>query len=77
MENKLLFIRFVEYIMLTLLRYHNLFFTTMKPIEALFWLGTAGLLYMTANNIVKNVKRDIIKSSAKAHNSHRHHCICW
>ncbi|HEU4447592.1 MAG TPA: hypothetical protein VFR94_23160 [Nitrososphaeraceae archaeon] len=29
---------------------------TMKPIETLFWLGTAGVLYMTANNIVKNVK---------------------
>ncbi len=49
----------------------------MKPIEALFWLGTAGLLYMTANNIVKNVKRDIIKGSAKAHNNHHRHCICW
>jgi hypothetical protein len=32
----------------------------MKPIETLFWLGTAGVLYMTANTIVKNVARDII-----------------
>ena len=27
----------------------------MKPIETIFWLGTAGVLYMAANNIVKNV----------------------
>ena len=27
----------------------------MKPIETLFWLGTAGVLYMAANSIVKNV----------------------
>jgi len=33
----------------------------MKPVETLFWLGTAGILYMAANNIVKNVTRDIIK----------------
>ena len=33
----------------------------MKPIETLFWLGTAGVLYMAANNIVKNVTRDVIK----------------
>jgi hypothetical protein len=32
----------------------------MKPIETLFWLGTAGILYMTANCIVKNVARDVI-----------------
>ena len=62
--------------MLTLLRYHNVFYTAMKPIEALFWLGTAGLLYITANNIVKNVKRDMIKGSPEAHSSRRH-CVCW
>lgn len=33
---------------------------TMKPIETLFWLGTAGVLYVAANTIVKNVARDII-----------------
>jgi hypothetical protein len=32
----------------------------MKPVETLFWLGTAGVLYMTANCVVKNVARDII-----------------
>jgi hypothetical protein len=34
---------------------------TMKPIETLFWLGTAGVLYVAANTIVKNVARDIIR----------------
>jgi hypothetical protein len=33
---------------------------TMKPTETLFWLGTAGVLYVAANTIVKNVARDII-----------------
>ena len=33
----------------------------MKPIETLFWLGTAGVLYMTANTIVKNVAKDVIR----------------
>ena len=37
----------------------------MKPIETLFWLGTAGVLYMTANTIVKNVARDIIHEYPK------------
>jgi hypothetical protein len=32
-----------------------------KPIETLFWLGTAGLLYLTANHIVKNVANDVIR----------------
>jgi hypothetical protein len=32
----------------------------MKPIETLFWLGTAGVLYVTANSNVQNVARDII-----------------
>jgi hypothetical protein len=32
----------------------------MKPIETLFRLGTAGVRYMAANTIVKNVARDII-----------------
>ncbi len=29
----------------------------MKPIETIFWLGTAGVLYIAANNIVKNVAK--------------------
>jgi hypothetical protein len=37
----------------------------MKPVETLFWLGTAGVLYMTANIIVKNVARDIIHDFEK------------
>ena len=49
----------------------------MKPLEALFWLGTAGVLYMTANNIVKNVKRDIVKGAVKGRGKERRHCICW
>ena len=49
----------------------------MKPLEALFWLGTAGVLYMTANNIVKNVKRDIVKGAAEGRGKARRHCICW
>ena len=47
---------------------------TMKPIETLFWLGTAGVLYMTANNIVKNVTRDVIKDFER---KDRRRCICW
>jgi hypothetical protein len=46
----------------------------MKPIETLFWLGTAGVLYMAANNIVKNVTRDIIKDHER---KDRRRCICW
>ena len=49
----------------------------MKPLEALFWLGTAGVLYMTANNIVKNVKRDIVKGAVERRGKARRHCICW
>ena len=49
----------------------------MKALEALFWLGTAGVLYMTANNIVKNVKRDIVKGAAVRRGKGRRHCICW
>jgi hypothetical protein len=37
----------------------------MKPIETLFWLGTAGVLYVAANTIVKNVARDIIHDIEK------------
>jgi hypothetical protein len=33
----------------------------MKPLETLFWLGTAGVLYMAANTIVKNVAKDVVK----------------
>jgi hypothetical protein len=47
----------------------------MKPVEALFWLGTAGFLYMAANNIVKNVTQDIIKDIERK--EHRRRCICW
>ena len=32
-----------------------------KPIETLFWLGTAGVLYLTASHIVKNVANDVIR----------------
>jgi len=46
----------------------------MKPIETLFWLGTAGVLYMAANNIVKNVTRDVIKGIER---KDRRRCICW
>ncbi|MDQ3838350.1 MAG: hypothetical protein M3297_03670 [Thermoproteota archaeon] len=46
----------------------------MKPVEKLFWLGTAGVLYMAANNIVKNVTRDVIKDLEK---KDRRRCICW
>ena len=37
----------------------------MKPLEAIFWLGTAGVLYMAANNIVKNVAKDVVKDVFK------------
>ena len=37
----------------------------MKPLETLFWLGTAGVLYMAANNIVKNVAKDVVKTYSK------------
>jgi hypothetical protein len=47
----------------------------MKPLETLFWLGTAGVLYMAANNIVKNVTRDILKGSVRRNGRRR--CICW
>jgi hypothetical protein len=47
----------------------------MKPVETLFWLGTAGILYMTANNIVKNVTRDIIKDIERK--EHHKRCVCW
>jgi hypothetical protein len=47
----------------------------MKPVETLFWLGTAGILYMAANNIVKNVTRDIIKDIERK--EHRRRRICW
>jgi hypothetical protein len=47
----------------------------MKPLETLFWLGTTGVLYMAANNIVKNVTRDILEGSERR-NRHRR-CICW
>lgn len=37
----------------------------MKLLEAVFWLGTAGMLYMTANSIVKNVAQDMFKGTVK------------
>ena len=48
----------------------------MKPIETLFWLGTAGVMYMTANTIVKNVARDIIHDIEK-HDSERRERRRW
>ena len=51
----------------------------MKPIETLFWLGTAGVLYIAANSIVKNVAKDVakdvFKETVKRINHNR--CICW
>jgi hypothetical protein len=47
----------------------------MKPLATLFWLGTAGVLYMAANNIVKNVTRDILEGSERR--NRRRRCICW
>jgi hypothetical protein len=38
---------------------------TMKTLETLFRIGTAGVLYITANTIVKNVARDIIHDFEK------------
>ena len=51
----------------------------MKPIETIFWLGTAGVLYMTANNIVKNVAKDVAKDVFKETTKHSDHnrCIWW
>jgi hypothetical protein len=51
----------------------------MKPLEAIFWLGTAGVLYMTANSIVKNVAKDVAKDVFKGtvQHSDRSRCICW
>ncbi|HEY5631797.1 MAG TPA: hypothetical protein VI278_08410 [Nitrososphaeraceae archaeon] len=51
----------------------------MKPIETLFWLGTAGVLYMAANSIVKNVAKDIAKDVVKETGKHIDHsrCILW
>jgi hypothetical protein len=50
----------------------------MKPLEAVFWLGTAGVLYITANRIVKNVAKDVAQDVFKGgKHSDRSHCICW
>ena len=51
----------------------------MKPIETIFWLGTAGVLYMAANSIVKNVAKDIVKDVFKETEKHSDHrrCIWW
>jgi len=35
----------------------------MKPLEAIFWLGTAGVLYMA--NKVKNIAKDVVKDVFK------------
>jgi hypothetical protein len=54
-----------------------------KPIETLFWLGTAGVLYLTASHIVKNVADDVIRDLTrgdvfKDHERKDHRrCICW
>jgi hypothetical protein len=51
----------------------------MKPVETLFWLGTAGVLYMTANTIVKNVARDVVKDVIKEteRRSNHNRCLWW
>jgi hypothetical protein len=51
----------------------------MKPLEAVFWLGTAGVLYLTANTIVKNVAKDIVHDVLIGTEKHSDHnrCICW
>jgi hypothetical protein len=45
----------------------------MKPIETIFWLGTAGVLYMAANSIVKNVAKDVVKDVFKETGKHSDH----
>jgi hypothetical protein len=51
----------------------------MKPLETIFWLGTAGVLYMAANSIVKNVAKDVAKNVFKETVRRRDHnrSICW
>jgi len=51
----------------------------MKPIETIFWLGTAGVLYMAANSIVKNVAKDVVKDVFKETGKHSNYdrCIWW
>jgi hypothetical protein len=54
-----------------------------KPIETLFWLGTAGVLYLAANHIVKNVANDVIRDITRGdvfrdhERRDRRRCICW
>ena len=48
----------------------------MKPIETIFWLGTAGVLYMAANSIVKNVAKDVVKDVFKETGKHSDHSRC-
>jgi len=48
----------------------------MKPLETLFWLGTAGVLYMAANTIVKNVAKDVVKDVSKGTQRHSDHNRC-
>ena len=51
----------------------------MKPLETLFWLGTAGVLYMAANNIVKTVAKDVVKDVFKGTEKRSDHdrCLWW
>jgi hypothetical protein len=51
----------------------------MKPIETIFWLGTAGVLYMAANSIVKNVAKDVVKDVFKETEKRSDHsrCLWW
>jgi hypothetical protein len=51
----------------------------MKPIETIFWIGTVGVLYMAANNIVKNVAKDIVNDVFKKTVKHNDHnpCTWW
>jgi hypothetical protein len=51
----------------------------MKPLETIFWLGTAGVLYMAANSIVKNIAKDVVKDVFKETRKHSDHspCVWW
>ncbi|HEY9385526.1 MAG TPA: hypothetical protein VIP70_00670 [Nitrososphaeraceae archaeon] len=53
-----------------------------KPIETLFWLGTAGVLYLAASHIVKNVTNEVIRDLTRGNvfrdheRKDRRRCIC-
>jgi hypothetical protein len=50
---------------------------TMKPLETIFWLGTAGVLYLAANHIAKNVVKDVFKGTVKRNDYDHDRCILW